>query len=75
MAERHRIVPEDIDELDRERLADEFMHAWDAFSDQVRCLPEDEQDRFVREWTEAIDDGIRTRVERLDRAANRLPAE
>lgn len=75
MAERQRDEPEDADERERQRMADEFMQAWDAFSDQIRLLPVEDQDRFVREWTEAIDEGIRTRVDRLDRAARRRPTE
>lgn len=47
------------------------MADWDALSDEVRQLSPEDQDRFIRELTEAIDEGMCSRVERLDRAASR----
>lgn len=61
---------------DRSRTAEEerrggvtsVQQAWDAMADVVARLPPEDQQRFVRELSEAVDGAIRRRVAWLDTA-------
>lgn len=57
-----------LSEADRE-LVESFQQAWDDMAEAVRNLSSEDQERFVNELREAIDGGIRRRVEWLDQEA------
>ncbi len=58
-----------LDDDARRRRVESFQSAWDAMVDAVAALSPEDQERFVRELTEAIDGGIRRRVAWLDATA------
>jgi len=68
MAEiRTKLAETSLDDARRERV-ESFQAAWDAMVEAVAALSPEDQERFVRELTEAIDGGIRRRVAWLDAA-------